>query len=386
MKHLFLSLICCATVLFSCSTKENSSSAEHTVLDFEITDSLRIPYLGRLNLMDVSPAYQRTLFFDFQDQKFVISDFQGGILGEFSNDRDSPNGFGSFPMAAGKFISDSTFQLVTSYGIFEYNFEGNLVSSTRVPRDEVQPFSGRGDAKREIEFVQDKILLTGLVARGEYNKTEPEFYDTFLQLVWADPKTGEFERFLPLDPESIFQNNMSHEPVTLSATFEVVNDRLMVITGSDPFLNMYELQEPYNRISRIPLDLTDYRLNPGEDPKKADPRAISYDPSYGIIIKMASVGDYLVLAYETGYDELDAQRSSENRTPEEWQEFNDYARKKYRTRFQILDLDGNLLSDFKMPKGLSDYFLSRDGALWFMKEANPEEEEDFFTLYKVDIN
>ena len=151
-----------------------------------------------------------------------------------------------------------------------------------MPRDEIKPFSGRIDAKRKILFVNNKILLMGLIGRGEYNKTQPEFYDNFLQLVWADPKTGNYEQFLNLDPESVFQNNMSHEPGTLSPTYDVANGQLYVISGTDPFLNIHSLDPPYSRIQRIPLKLKDYRLNLGEDPKNADPRAISYDPYLGI--------------------------------------------------------------------------------------------------------
>jgi len=289
-------------------------------------------------------------------------------------------------MAAGRFNSSENIQVVSSFGIYEYDLYGNLLISTKVPSNQVLPFSGRIDAKREIQFVNGKILLTGLIARGEFDKTQPEFYDTFLQLVWADPITGNYEQFLSLDPESIFQNDMSHEPSTLSATFEVVKGQLYVISGTDPFLNIYSLDSPYSRLQRIPLQLKDYQLNPGEDPKKADPRAIGYDPSFGIIHKLAQVGDKLILIYETGYDTEDAAQSKDgNMSREEWQVFNSKVAKKYPHRYQILDLEGNFLSDFEIPSKLSDVFVSREGALWFLGKLNPEVEEDYYTLYKVII-
>jgi len=260
-----------------------------------------------------------------------------------------------------------------------------LLNSTKVPRDEIKPFSGRADAKREIKFVKDKILLSGTIGRGDYNKTQPEFYDTYLQLVWADPKTGSFEQFLSLDSVSIFQNNMSHEPSTLSTSFEVVNDQLYVISGIDPFLNIYELDSPYTKLKRIPLELTNYKLNIGEDPKKADPRAISYDPSFGIIQKLVQVGDKLVITYETGYSDEDAIRSRENMSQSEWEEFYFRMKDTYKTRYQILDLEGKKLSDTEIQEELSDLFVSREGSLWFLGKANPDVEEDFYTIYKVEI-
>lgn len=371
--------------VFACQspilTETEISSSE-----FEIIDSIRIDYIGKLNLMDVSPDFERILLFDPQNMKFVTTDFSGDILGEFTKERDAPDGFGFFPMAAGRFNDSKNIQVVSSSGVFEYDLSGKLLSSTRVPSDQVLPFSGRMDAKREISFVDDKILLPGLIARGEFNKTQPEFYDSFLQLVWVDPVTGDYERFLGLDPESIFQNNMSHEPSTLSASFEVVDSQLYVITGTDPFLNIHSLDAPYDRLQRIPLELKGYRLNPGEDPQKADPRAIGYDSSFGIIHKLTQVGDNLVMSYETGYDEMDAASYLENKTAEEWQAFNARMAEKYKLRFQILDLDGQKLNDFETPEGLGDVFVSRAGTLWFWGKANSEVEEDFFKIYQVKIN
>ena len=384
MKISHASLTASLIFFFACEspTSTNTASPDYKL---EITDSIRVNYLGKLNLMDVNPVFERVLLFDPQNMKFVSTDFSGAILSEFGKDKDAPDGFGFFPMAAGRFTSLENIQVVSSSGIYEYDLEGNLLSSTKVPSNQVLPFSGRIDAKREIQFVNGKILLTGLIARGEFDKTQPEFYDTFLQLVWADPITGNYEQFLNLDPESIFQNDMSHEPSTLSATFEVVEGQLYVISGTDPFLNIYSLDPPYSRLTRIPLQLKDYKLNPGEDPTKADPRAIGYDSSFGIIHKLMKVGDKLVITYETGYDQEDAVRYQENKSNTEWKEFQARVTAKYKLRYQILNLNGEKLNDSELPNDLSDVFVSRDGALWCLKKENPDIEEDFFTVYKVII-
>ncbi|WP_339875443.1 hypothetical protein [uncultured Algoriphagus sp.] len=385
MKLISALIILLAFSFFACESPSSSSETEVSNLNLEITDSIRIDYIGKLNLMDVNPDFKMILLFDPQKMKFVSTDFEGKILGEFSKNRDAPDGFGSYPMAAGRFNENKNIQVVSMFGIFEYDLEGNLLNSAKIPRDEILPFSGRADAKREIKFVNDKILLAGSIARGEYNKTQPEFYDTYLQLVWADPKTTTFEQFLSLDSASIFQNNMSHEPSTLSTSFDVVNDQLYVISGIDPFLNIYEIEPPYSKLKRIPLELTDYKLNMGEDPKKADPRAISYDPSYGIIQKLVQVGDKLLITYETGYSEEDALRSREKMSQTEWEDFYSRLKEKYKLRYQILDLDGKLLTDAEITNGLSDMYVGRNGALWFLGKAETDVEEDFYTVYEVNI-
>ena len=179
---------------------------------------------------------------------------------------------------------------------------------------------------------------------------------------------------------------MSHEPTTLSPKFEEIEDKLYVINGTDPFLNIYKNDPPYERISRIPLALKDYKLNPGEDPKKADPNAISYDPSFGNILKMAKVQDKLVISYVSGYDEQDVQLQKENKTEEDWNAFNERVSKKYKTHYLILDLDGNQLADLESPNEFDNIFVSREGDLWFLGKANPDVEEDFVKLYQVSID
>lgn len=370
----------------ACSSPETNEENVLPDLELDIQDSIQVDYIGLLNLMDVNPQRKSILLFDPQKMQFVISDFEGKIISEFKKERDAPDGFGFYPMAAGKFNEKGNITIVSPQGIFEYDFEGNLQESKRVPRDEQLPFSGRFDALKEIQFVENKILLSGLIARGDFNKTEPEFYDNFLQLVWADPETGKFEQFLHLDSASIFQNNMSHEPGTLSANFAVKGNQLFVITGSDPFLNIHDINPPYQKQTRIALDLPNYKLNTGEDPKKADPQAISFDPSFGIINKMAKLDNMLFISYENGYDDLDALAYQEIKSQEEWGEYNERIGKKYKTHYLVLDLEGNKLADFESPDQLNKVFVSREGSLWFISKPNPDVEEDFVKIYKVDVD
>ncbi|SDD81913.1 hypothetical protein SAMN04488104_10696 [Algoriphagus faecimaris] len=370
---------------FACQAPQSKESTESINLELEVSDSVRVSYVGVLSFMDIRPEIDRALFFDMQRRAFVTTDFEGNILGEFVKDRDSPDGFGSFPMAAGRLLEGDRIQVVSMFGVFEYDFEGNLIKAAKTPKEEMKSFSGRMDALREIYPVKDKLLMTGLVARGEYNKTQPEFYDNFQQLVWIDPKTGSMEQFLHLDSASIFQNGQSHEPGMLSATFEVIDDQLYVITGGDPFLTIYELEEPYQKIKRVALDLTDFQVNEGEDPQKADPRAISFDPSYGIISKMVRVGDLLVVSYTTGYDDLDRAEYQSVNSQQAYRDFNARIAGKYKNRIQIMNLEGEKLTDFEFPEKLGNVFVSRDGALWFNALPNPEVEEDFFQLYRVEI-
>ncbi|WP_157243411.1 hypothetical protein [Algoriphagus resistens] len=94
-------------------------------------DSIRVNYIGTLNLMDVNPEFEMVLLFNPQNMKFVSADFDGNILGQFSKERDAPDGFGFYPMAAGKFNASRNIQIVSASGIFEYDVSGNLLNSAK---------------------------------------------------------------------------------------------------------------------------------------------------------------------------------------------------------------------------------------------------------------
>ncbi len=115
--HGFLALFILLTI--ACASPNSNRTDENPNYQLAIADSIRVDYIGKLNLMDVNPEFKKILFFDPQNMKFVSTDFEGNILGEFSKDRDAPDGFGFYPMAAGRFNSSQNIQVVSSSGIFE---------------------------------------------------------------------------------------------------------------------------------------------------------------------------------------------------------------------------------------------------------------------------
>ncbi len=386
MRQAFYLVFTLSVILSSCSQSSNGSGEDQLDYSLSIVDSVRVDYAGRLNLLDVDPEAGLILAFDIQTRKFIVFDFQGEQQGEFSKDPESPEGYGYFPIAAAKIIDQKHILLISSNGVFSYDFQGGLVDSKRLEKDHVLPFSGRSDIRSEIFYHNGKFLLAGLIARGDYNKTQPEFYESFYQLAEFDTAKGKVRRLLKLEDESIFMNGNSHEPPTLSPQFTLVDNKLFVITGVDPYLNIYELDSSNSRIDRVALPVENYQLNPGEDPKKADPRAISFDPSFGYFNKMAHHDGLLIVSYFPGYNQQDQISSRENKSPAEWEAFNSQMQQKYNSEFLVLDKKGQLLSRIPQDKRLDmGQFGSREGSLWFLSRFNDEVEEDFWTFYKVQL-
>jgi hypothetical protein len=60
------------------------------------------------------------------------------------------------------------------------------------------------------------------------------------------------------------------------------------------------------------------------------------------------------------------------------------SRKAIPPRLLVLDLEGELLTEFEIPAEFSERdWVYRDGFLWFLANVNLEEEEDFVKVYKV---
>ena len=97
------------------------------------------------------------------------------------------------------------------------------------------------------------------------------------------------------------------------------------------------------------------------------------------------VGDKLVITYETGYSDEDAIRSRENMSQSEWEEFYSRMKDTYKTRYQILDLEGKKLSDTEIQEELSDLFANLKGSTMFLCKAVVDVAEVYITSYQFAI-
>jgi hypothetical protein len=91
------------------------------------------------------------------------------------------------------------------------------------------------------------LFQKGLVAWGEYNKTQVEYYDQFQLLVKFDPEKGSAERIINLEESSPFRSSgRSYEISEMYPCFTILDDKLLVIAGTDPHLNVYDIKSPTN--------------------------------------------------------------------------------------------------------------------------------------------
>jgi hypothetical protein len=377
-----LSFLILLMLIFACSEKSKLQSVHPGDIQFIKVDSIQIPYLGLLNLMDVHLSTGQLLFYNQQKGQLVLGNMKGEMIREFSKQGDVPDSYGFFPLGAGKFSSDGkTFTIISNQGVYTYDMDGNLRIGGRHKISKLPAFSGRASSDMEFFWVGDRILTVG-AGRGEHPRNTTEFYENYQSLAWFDTLERQVEQFMKLDENSVFRNGMAHDISHLTPKMAVAHDRIYFVQGIEPALNIHSLNPPYEKVRRVEFGIADYSFNQGEDFKKADPRIINPDMYSGRIENLKVTDQYVLVSFFPGIPEHE-QAKYENLA---WVEFSDKSRKDYNPRMLVMDLDGNLLTELEIPLQFSErQWLYRDGYLWFLAPVNLEEEEDFVKVYKVKL-
>lgn len=378
MKYLFY-LFVFSSVIIACSEGGSRKSTDPNELNLVKVDSVQVDYLGMLNLMDVHPATGKLLLFNIQNSRFVLANLDGKVEREFSK-QGGPDNFGSFPLGAGKFAKDGkTFTIISNQGVYTYELDGKMTHGGRHKVSQLPAFAGRVAADMEFYWLGQRILTVGH-GRGSYPNNTTDFYENYQALVWFDTLERQVEQFMPLDQNSVFRNGKGHDLSHMTPKLAADKERIYLIQGVEPALNIHHIKSPYEKIRRVELDIPDYTFNQGEVFNKIDPRMINPDMYSGSMENIKVTDKYILISLFPGIPEAD--RFKFENLP--WPDFQAKTRSAYPPRMLVLDLEGNFLKALELPRELSDrQWLYRDDFLWFLAPVNLEEEEDFVKIYKV---
>lgn len=369
-------------LFFSCSEKINEKNGNQEDLRLVKVDSLQIPYLGLLQLMDVHPQSGKVLLFNSQNRVLVVGDFEGSPTQEINKHGDMPDSYGMFPLGAGKFGENGqNFTIISNQGVYTYDLDGNLIHGGKHQVKEMPVFSGRASADTEFFWVGERILTNG-AGRTAYPRNTPEFYENYTSFAWFDTLDRKVEPFMNLDEASFYRNGKAHDISHMIPRMVADKERIYFIQGIEPALNIHSINPPYEKIKRVGFEIPDYSFNQGQDFKEADPRMISPDIYSGKFENIKIFDKYILTSFFPGVPELE-QDKYENLG---WMDIMAKTKKDYRNRMLVMDLEGNKLSEFPIPFELdSRQWLVRDGYIWFLGAENLEQEEDFIKIYKVKL-
>lgn len=375
-------------LLFSCQTNKKEGKKGLTPRSYELSiqDSIQIDYLGTIRLMDVHPGLERILLYDQQQGKLLLTDLEGNHLKEMEKRGDFRDSFGTYPWVPARFKDNGNFVLTSHRGYLEFDQEGELVNLQAYQTTDVPFFAGNAGASNEWIEHDGIVIQLGVVPWGEYDKTQPQYYDQFLLLARIDPTEGSIERIIHLEDGSFFKNGMVYEISELFPSIAKVGEKLAVIVGTDPHLMYYDINPPHQLLERKALDYVDYYPSQGKSPTDADPKAITFDGTAGRTLTLKKYKNHLLSTYSQGYDREDRESYHNLEGNEAYQSFFQKIKGKYTDRMQVMDLDGNTLGNLKIPAKLtSGEFLVRDEQLWFLSSTNEDEEEDFVKIYQVEL-
>ncbi|WP_339713011.1 hypothetical protein [Cyclobacterium amurskyense] len=385
MKYfILLSLILISCDLRKRNTELTAFHQSNEKITFVKLDSIKIDYLGNPTVHDIDPISKRILFMEHKETSQIISmaDFDGSILTSFSKWGDVPDSYGNL-IAPLKFHGSNSFLAYGSKGYLTYNFEGKLQHLVKHSESPNQGFSRIGFGLG-LEETEDLYLYFNPSSQTISN-SESRFYEKHCPLILLNPKTGDNEPIISFPETSIFRNGKYFFSSAWEPSYTVSDNLIYVVFGVEPTIYLFQNTKPHSLVSKILLDLPDYRYYKGSDTYSDDVRFFGHSKTSGKIRNINKLDKYFIIAYFPGYERLDIEEAFISKSPEEARLFWDRMREKYPHRIAIFDTNGNRLNDFE-PMGLiASSMVLRNGELWMMEKPNEEIEQDYFQLFRVGL-
>ena len=377
-------------ILLSCSKSKEEQNASTTSSEknakLELIDSVRIDYLGTLTLLDVSEEHNKLMLYDRATSKIVISDMQGMILKELELEGDSPNSYGRM-LGPGRFTSDGNVFIIGNRGFFTYNTSGEVLKTKRLPEDYKTFMTSTNQSTAPISY-NGKFIISYFDFKG-LGKNQAEYYQQLTLLTEFDTAANTHTPFLSIPTESKLRDGLGYEISDIMAYYTIHDNKLLITFGAEAKLYEFDLKT-FELQSNKDLKYKIFNPTQGEDLSKKQLGAIVFSSADGLTRNIISTGENILLFYYPGYNQVDRDRVKEQQAKEDgealsalYQELD----KKYGNRIHILDKDANYLADLDNEHDLNIFSgIAKDQDIWFIKNINMDEEEDYFTIYKTRVN
>ncbi|MEB2781162.1 hypothetical protein U3A58_12230 [Algoriphagus sp. C2-6-M1] len=345
-------------------------------------DSIQIPFLGTPRLDDVDPKNRRLVFMQSgqnEDEVFVAN-FDGEILHSFGANGNTLVGRLGL-MAPLKFDSEGRSLLAFGFPhIKKISLDGEQVDVLYTGNTAYQNSFPR--PSNELVASDGKIFYNNHMHDQEFRSDREEFYKKISLIGFVDLEKNERINFLKFPNESMFVSGRIFPAFSWDSHFAFSDEHLNVVFEGEPSIFVFESQSPFSFIKKIDLNLQEFQYYKGvqEGEQVAD-----FMEHMRIMGKMSSIkilDNKILVFYTSGFSSQQLKTWETASSANERNDMINRFRKETPPRIQVLDSEYNLLADFAIPSHIiPSGIFERDGFLWAGK-SNPDEEEDFFTIYK----
>ncbi|MFC3416898.1 hypothetical protein [Algoriphagus hitonicola] len=376
---------------YCCNSKDkldllNGSSITKSI-SLNIMDSVKIPYLGNPIVHDINPKTNSILFMEFDQFSNDINlvDFDGDKINSFSKFGDIPDGYGKL-LASPILLDNNEVLVYGTNGFIRYDYQGNLISKVKISELKFPNFKNRLAMGFGMEKLGDKYLNIEGGSRETVNYDKINLHPEYFLFNLLDPKTGKSKPIIQFPNSSIYRSGKYFFRYAWQPVFSVNKNLIFIVFGGEPAIYIYSSNEPFQLLSKINLDLEDYRYFEGSENENLEHDFLGMFLSSGRIENIKKIEDKFLVAYFEGYKDSDkeiffAQKKDRN----EAIEVRERLKEKYPTRLAVFDSLGNLLTILN-PEGLEpNSMLLRDGQLWMMEKPDEEVERDYFRLFRVGL-
>lgn len=242
MKYLRLEFLYILIFSFSCISKTDSIE-ESLEFELEVIDSIQIPVLENLTLLDVHPKKDLFLFsVDGKNSPLVLTNDKGLEIKRLEAPSDAPNGFGGY-CSSGIFMGD-TIVVQGVRGLYFYDLNLNfLKNNNRTYPPKGMIFLGFDHLKYAETYLGPSLISFSGNPQTELPPNDPGYYQNYNALDLIPLDSIEFKPILPFTPESRFLK--SEEAFNfISLSFSVKDHLLTYAHQNDTLLYEVYLLDP----------------------------------------------------------------------------------------------------------------------------------------------
>lgn len=371
-------------LIWACNKPESNENKDLSkqAFELEITDSLVVNYIGLLSWSHISPDGKKFLAMDHQRSEIILIDQEGQVIQKLRKTGDQPESIGPNLMGRPQFRNNDEIALLGVKGLSIFDFQGNLKEQFKPDFNPAMNFIILNADVFQFRNPDYAVALLGgrnSEGSGFFESTEVTKLETI------DLSNGTYSAIIPFPENSRFKASELFPVTNTIPVLRSTVDGIYIGFKNEPKLFFYTWGDLNNPSNEIQLQIDNFQLMKGKDPKSVDRDVISFDTrefAYGSINHLYWTNGKLLLGYSKGLSDEEYERATEG--IDDFQEMFNAVGQKNKTEWALVAEDGSL-NPLEIPGNLGRIeFVDQEGNLWISPNRS-EIERDYEVLFKSKI-